>query len=356
VRLKAELLEFLRCPISKLQLDLTVDESKDGAIQSGWLVSRDGQNRHPIRGGIPRFVPESNYAASFGMQWNKFSATQLDSSSGHPISAERFWHATNWNRSELADRWVLDLGCGAGRFAEVALSAGAYVIAVDYSTAVDACYANLHQHPKLHVIQGDVYALPFAPESFDFVYSLGVLQHTPDVESAFLALPPVLKRGGRLCVDFYEKSLKSRLLPKYWFRPLTKRIEKRRLFTLLETLVPKLLPVSQLLGRVPVVGRQLRRIVPVANYSGMLPLDDKQLEEWALLDTFDWLSPEFDNPQTAATISEWLRIAGMEQIEVLKAGHLVGRGTKPRERDGTGFGNEILPRGKGGQSGIGRRD
>jgi hypothetical protein len=48
-----------------------------------------------------------------------------------------------------------------------------------------------------------------------------------------------------------------------------------------------------------------------------------------LLDTFDWLSPEFDNPQTPETVICWLRNAGLAQIEVLKAGHLVGRGTVP---------------------------
>jgi SAM-dependent methyltransferase len=130
------------------------------------------------------------------MQWNHFAKTQLDSHSGHPISADRFWTSTGWNPDALKDRWVLDVGCGSGRFAEVALAAGAQVVALDYSSAVDACAANLGHHPRFHVIQGDIYALPFAPGSFDFVYSLGVLQHTPDVARAFAALPPMLVGGA----------------------------------------------------------------------------------------------------------------------------------------------------------------
>jgi hypothetical protein len=174
-------------------------------------------------------------------------------------------------------------------------------------------------------VQGDIYALPFHKGDFAFVYSLGVLQHTPDVERAFAALPPTVAAGGRLCVDFYQKSWKSALLPKYWLRPITKRISKPRLFAVLQTVVPTLLPVSRLFAKVPAIGGQLKRIVPVANYVGELPLDERQQLEWSLLDTFDWLAPEFDNPQTPETIRRWLQDAGMERIEVLKAGHLVGR-------------------------------
>lgn len=329
--MKNEFLDLLRCPQSGQRLEFSDVECEDDCIQSGWLISEDGQHRYPIRDCVPRFVPESNYADSFGIQWNKFSDTQLDSRSGRPISASRFWKATGWKPDELAGKWVLDLGCGSGRFAEVAVLAGAKVVALDYSSAVDACYANLKQHPNLHVVQGDIYALPLLNGAFPFVYSLGVLQHTPDVEKAFLALRPMLAEGGRICVDFYEKSWKSALLPKYWLRPLTKRMPKARLFSLLQYLVPKLLPLSVLLGKIPIVGRILKRLVPVANYVGVLDLSQKQQLEWSLLDTLDWLSPEYDNPQDSKTVRRWLQDARLEDIEVLKAGHLVGRGTKLAE-------------------------
>jgi 2-polyprenyl-3-methyl-5-hydroxy-6-metoxy-1,4-benzoquinol methylase len=326
---KAALLDLLRCPASGQQLHLDAAEGTEADIRAGWLVCQDGRYRYPIRASVPRFVPESNYADSFGMQWNRFSRTQLDSHSGHPISAQRFWTATDWSAREMADKWVLDVGCGAGRFAEVALQAGASVVALDYSSAVDACQANLGHHPNLHVVQGDIYSLPLAPASFAFVYSLGVLQHTPDVGQAFAALPAMVQPGGRLCVDFYEKSWKSRMLPKYWLRPLTTRVPRARLFAEVQRMVPTLLPLSRTLARVPGIGRQLKRIVPVANYFGELPLNEQQQLEWSTLDTFDWLSPEFDQPQTAATVRSWFETAGLGDVEVLKAGHLVGRGRVP---------------------------
>ncbi len=144
--MRAALLELLRCPASGQPLQLVDPEGTSTEISAGWLVC------------VPRFVPASNYADSFGMQWNRFIKTQLDSHSGQPISATRFWTATGWNAADLAGKWVLDVGCGAGRFAEVALRAGAKVVALDYSNAVDACQANLGHHPNLHVIQAAAHA------------------------------------------------------------------------------------------------------------------------------------------------------------------------------------------------------
>lgn len=327
--MKIELLKMLRCPKTDQRLRLENGDSDAQVIEEGWLISEDGQQRYPVRKAIPRFVPQSNYVDNFGMQWNHFRQTQLDSHSGHAISAERFWLATGWKPEQLKDQWVLDAGCGAGRFAEVALQAGANVVALDYSSAVSACYANLKHHPNLHVVQGDIYSLPFAPESFPFVYSLGVLQHTPDVAKAFASLPPMASRGGRLCADFYWKRFRTMMHAKYLFRPLTKRMDHSKLFQLLERWVPALLSTSQALGRVPLIGLGLKRVVPVADYTGRFPLSEQQLKEWALLDTFDMLAPTYDNPQTAATVRYWFEHAGLNEIEVGHWSHLVGRGVKP---------------------------
>jgi SAM-dependent methyltransferase len=319
---------MLRCPRTQQTLRLENPEADAGEIRQGCLVSADGAHRYSIRDGVPRFVPESNYADNFGMQWNHFSCTQLDSHSGHPISAKRFWAATGWRADDMRGRWVLDVGCGSGRFAEVALSGGAQVIALDYSSAVDACYRNLGGYPNIHVVQGDIYALPLAPASFSFVYSLGVLQHTPDVAGAFKALPPMLSDAGRLCVDFYWKRLRTMLHTKYVLRPVTTRMSQQRLFQLLVETVPTMLAVSQACGRVPLLGRFLQRMVPVADYTNRYPLNEQQLREWAVLDTFDWLAPRYDNPQTAPTVTAWLRDAGLVDVEVFHEGHLVARGHK----------------------------
>ena len=201
-------------------------------------------------------------------------------------------------------------------------------MAIDYSNAVDATYANLRQYPNLHVCQADIYHLPFAPGAFRYIYSLGVLQHTPKVAQAFAALPPLLAPGGELVVDVYQKTLASRFLPKRWLRPLTTRMPANQLFSVLERSVPPLLWLSCRLRRIPKAGRLLSRLVPVANDFGELCLTKQQLREWALLDTFDWLSPAYDQSQTPETLRKWFQQSGLTHIMVAKIEHLVGRGVK----------------------------
>jgi len=246
-----------------------------------------------------------------------------------PISRTRFLAETGWREEELAGKRVLDVGCGAGRFAEIVLSFGAELVAVDYSLAVDACWENLGPRSTLDVVQGDIFHLPFRRGSFDFVYCLGVLQHTPDVRRAFLALPGQLKKGGRLTVDVYRKVLLNILWPKYWLRALSKHMPKETLFRCVQLMIRYLLPISLAIGRVPRVGRKLRYAIPVVNHEGVFPLSRVQIEEWALLDTFDMLAALHDHPQTADTLRVWFGEAGLQGIEVFQRGCFVGRGVRP---------------------------
>jgi SAM-dependent methyltransferase len=326
--MRPHLLEVLRCPQTGQRLVLEKPEYRDGRIRSGWLVAEHGEYRYAVRNFIPRFVPESTYADNFGIQWNKFRRTQLDSVSGAPISHNRFYQFTEWAPQELRGKWVLDAGCGAGRFTEVALDAGAHVVAVDYSSACEACLENHAAHPEITVLQADIYKLPLAHKSMDFIYCLGVLQHTPDVKRAFFALLNCLAANGRIAVDVYPRLWRNYLWPKYWLRPLTKRLPPRLLFSALQRLVPVLLRASLLLGRVPLVGRKLRYAIPVANYEGVFPLSRSQLKEWAVLDTFDMLSPRYDQPQSASTLRRWLEEAGLKDVSVERIGFIVGRGRR----------------------------
>jgi SAM-dependent methyltransferase len=329
--MKLSLLDFLECTVCAAPFAVnTVTAQLDDHVVEGTLQCTTCAREVPIVRSVPRFAGTNNYAESFGFQWNRFASTQLDSVSGTAISRERFFMQTALEPSALQGTLVLDAGCGAGRFAEVALSAGATVIGLDYSSAVDASFRNLGAHPRFHLLQADLFAGPFRKGIFDLVYSFGVLMSTRDARAGFLALVPLAKQpGGRIVVDVYGRSWRTYIDLKYWIRPVTRRVPAPVLLNAVRTVVPKLLPFTRALGKVPVVGRRLKRVIPIADYRDIYPLSDAQIEEWAVLDTFDMLSPVFDDPQTPNAVRRWFEEAGLCSIEVFRPGHLVGRGLRP---------------------------
>src|SRR4030095_6671327 len=180
-QMQERFVENLRAPSSgnKLVLEDAQVEA-DGEITHGRLVDAISNTSYAIVGSIPRFVPNSSYTSSFGEQWNRYRRTQLDRFNGTTLSRDRFYSGTGWTRDELRGQKILEAGCGAGRFTEIMLEAGAEVYSIDYSTAVDACWANNGPHPSLFLSQADLYRLPFEEGSFDKIFCYGVLQHTPD--------------------------------------------------------------------------------------------------------------------------------------------------------------------------------
>src|SRR4051794_14441289 len=109
--------------------------------------------------------------------------------------------------AETRDREVLEIGTGLGtdlvRFAR----AGARVTGLDLTErAVGLVRRRLEQEGLSgRVVVGDAERLPFADDSFDVVYSWGVLHHTPNTEQAVAEALRVLRPGGRLCVMLYAR-------------------------------------------------------------------------------------------------------------------------------------------------------
>lgn len=296
------LLEVLACPVTGEPLDLTDETGEDDWIETGELVSPSGA-RYPIVRGVPRFVAEG-YAESFGLQWNRFARVQLDSANGGSYSRARFDDELGWSRAELAGQWVVDAGCGSGRFAEIAASYGAEVIAVDLSSAVDAAAENLRAWPNTHVVQADITRLPLRSEHVGFLYSIGVLQHTPDPLATARALVAFLAPGGRFGFTIYGRKAWTFLYAKYLVRPLTRRLPPSQLLRAVQQAMPVLFPVTSYLYGLPAVGRVAQFVIPVANYPWQTDLSRNVRYDQAVLDTFDMLSPRYDRPVTAEEIEK----------------------------------------------------
>jgi len=304
-------------------------------VESGELRCSRCHATFPVLKGIPRFVPLDNYASSFGFEWLQHARTQYDTYTGTNISETRFFQETGWPRRLDGER-VLEVGSGSGRFTQQAARTGAIVVSVDYSLAVVANYASNGRLPNVLIAQGDIYRLPVQHGSFDKVFCFGVLQHTPDPEQAFLSLPRHLKPGGQLVVDVYKRKDSFRgyigrvVDLKYWLRPLTSRLPPETLYRWVTRYIHFMWPAARRINRIPGLGRWLNWRLLIADYRGVFSLSESQLKEWAILDTFDALSPRYDYPQTLDTVRRWFTRAGLEEIEV-RYGYngIEGRGRKP---------------------------
>ncbi len=316
--MRTKLLEVLACPKCMGELDCHASETgADGEIESGRLECRACGGDYPIVAGIPRFVGPENYAASFGYQWNRFRSEQIDAANETGLSERRFYSETGWEREWIEGKWILDAGCGAGRFLEVVSRNGCEAVGVDLSDATDAARATLSGRRNVHLVQASIYELPFRSEAFDGCYCIGVIQHTPDPERSLASLPRLLKAGGRIAVTIYERKPWTLLNAKYLVRPVTRRMNKRLLLYTIKGLMPILFPVTEVVYRIPYVGRAFMFAIPVANYVHEPRLSLRQRYRWAVLDTFDMLSPRFDQPQTEADAERPLRREGIEEIRRL---------------------------------------
>ncbi|MCX6082991.1 MAG: methyltransferase domain-containing protein [Chloroflexi bacterium] len=261
----------------------------------------------PVLRGIPRFVPQENYADSFGLQWNRFAKTQVDSALKTNRSRDRFIHETLWDESQLRGKLVLDAGCGSGRFSEIALNLGAQLVAIDYSSAVDAASENLNTE-NLLIVQGDLAELPIPDESLDFAYCIGVLQHTKEPDRIVAELLRCLKPGGELTLTFYENSSwHVKLYAKYLIRPLTKRIPNELLLNFIDRSSSIWFPITSFLFGLPhPISRAFRFLIPIANYVEFNYTTKEAARAEAILDTFDMLSPSYDNPIRKSEILKWI--------------------------------------------------
>jgi ubiquinone/menaquinone biosynthesis C-methylase UbiE len=275
------------------------------------------QKSYQIKDGIPRFVPGDNYAASFGYQWNRFKLEQIDSANGTKLSTERFYSETGWTQDWLKGKWVLDAGCGAGRFLDVASDSEAEVVGLDISSAIDAARANLAGRTNVHFVQASIYEPPFRLNAFDGGYCIGVVQHTPDPQQTMRTLPRVLRPGGRIAITAYERKPWTMLYAKYLLRPLTKRVDKQKLLSGIKAAMPVLFPLTNVLFRLPLAGRFFMFAIPVANYVHECTLTPQQRYAWAILDTFDMLSPQYDQPRTQQEIEDALSAAGVVELKRL---------------------------------------
>jgi 2-polyprenyl-3-methyl-5-hydroxy-6-metoxy-1,4-benzoquinol methylase len=233
-------------------------------------------------------------------------------------------HAPEW----LAGKRVLDVGTGSGRHANVAAELGAEVVAVDLGDSIDVARANLPD--RVPTIQADAEALPFTPETFDLVMSIGVLHHLPDPERALRSLVRYVRPGGHLHVYLYwqppHRGHRAILRMVTGARRVTTRMPHRLLHALCY-------PLAALLWVLVVQPYRVLRPTRLRRLAEAFPLKTYADYPFGVLlnDQFDRFSAPIEHRYTAAEVERMLRDAGLRDIVVLPNHGWIGDGRRPEE-------------------------
>ena len=285
------------------------------------LVNADGE-KFPVINGIPRFVESDNYAQAFGLQWKTFAKIQLDSYNHSNISLERLERCLGFKVENLTGKSLLEVGCGAGRFTEHLVRGGANVHSIDLSVAVEVNKENVGNAANYTVAQANVYALPFAKESFDTVMCLGVIQHTPDPEKTIEALWAMVKPGGTLVIDHYTFDWMYYIKPILLYRAVLRKMEPARSKKIVERLVAFFFPLHWKYRNSKLMTIMLNRISPCYVYIKTFPQMDYDFHfELTRLDTYDGLTDYYKHLRSQKQIENKLTALGAKNIKVWKGGN-----------------------------------
>jgi SAM-dependent methyltransferase len=303
--------------------DLVVDPDSDGAmgdVNEGALSCVSCRVRYPVRGGIPRFPMAAEGTVRdvtertgrrYTFAWRRFG----------DVAAAQRWEKDSYRYVDLIPKELtsgvgkigLDAGCGAGLDVIHMATGGADIIAFDLSDGVETASRLTRHLPNVEVVQGDLNAVPFRPESFDFIYSFGVLHHLADPVRGFRALGQLLKPGAPLITYLYEDFSDRSRVERLVLRAirLVRRVTSRLPASLLYALCCLGAPAVWLTCAVP--ARILAPIVPAV--ASRIPF--RHTLRWNVLasDLFDRFAPPMEFRYDVARIRELYRAAGIEDVQ-----------------------------------------
>ena len=250
--------------------------------------------------------------STYGLQWNTFRIVR------DAEDRATFANRTGLRPGDLAGATVLDGGCGMGRYLRVAAEGAGLVVGVDLSEAVLAARDLTRDAANVAVVRGDLLRLPLAEGTFDHVYSIGVLDHTPDPRAAFLSLARMLKPGGRIAIWVYQREspLVERIMDAH--RAVSTRLPLGLLLAMSRAAAPiGLLKRRLMASRLRVVER-----AGVALHALTIGVSMHPDAEVRVCDTLDWYAPKYLSRHTTEEVAGWFAEAGLVDVEDLGVGQV----------------------------------
>lgn len=154
---------------------------------------------------IPSFVEDEDYnideatVRAFAKEWalyNEFSDEDLEQ-----IGAEYF---DIINLDDFGDdAEALDIGCGSGRWSIYVAPFFKKIEALDPNVSIVHAASINKKYRNIRFTHASVSAIPFPDNSFDLVFSLGVLHHVPNTNEAIAKAIQKVKPGGSLLLYLY---------------------------------------------------------------------------------------------------------------------------------------------------------
>lgn len=144
---------------------------------------------------------------SFEYQWKNYETKYLTYGLSENAEFDKFCNDLMIKPEDLANKKILDAGCGSGRLTRFIGKYSKKVYGVDL--------IDLPKDKKVKFIKASIMDLPFPDSSFDLVYCEGVLHHTPDPKRAFMELARI--NNDKLYVMLYSKRNLFMLIRKYFW-------------------------------------------------------------------------------------------------------------------------------------------
>jgi SAM-dependent methyltransferase len=141
---------------------------------------------------------DPNTVLSFGEEWLQFNAF---SDEDIRVAGDEYFDIVP--ESVFTGKYVLDVGCGTGRWSKFLSGKVGALEAIDPSEAVVSAASLLQNDDNARISQASAGDIPFPDDTFDFVLSLGVLHHIPDTQAAMQNCVDKLKPGGSFLVYLY---------------------------------------------------------------------------------------------------------------------------------------------------------